>query len=615
MNTPKPLLIAAALASRTQDVIGQVLESVPLISRNLLDARSTMLLDSDAILRGKSRVLVVAPPGSGKTTLLRMLANRMLVSWDQTAGATQCPIFIRAINLDREQGDQAFLTVDCVALSLTAAIDALGPSRCTLIIDGLDEAPSPTRAANWIAELTHRHPALSALVSCRPGTYREALSTFETFTLAPLAPDQTSDFIAQLFPDNVALRNTFVEALRAYPALDALAANPFILRMAAETFRQSGLLPKANPAEMMKDLIDHAIDAVPENEAFPLPIIDDRLAALGKLATSLYAKGQSVQPVDELLSDQGLQRRSQESFVMQRWLKQSGLLHFNGEDIGFAHKSVMEFFVAWHFRDDAAGLGVFLSDLDDFSSEVLRYAAGLIDELGPLIEPLIYRGQLLLAANCVAWGKSRNTALADHIIDLIERALEPRIFSQMLHRVQERRVEPALFPPAARDRYDTLLDLFDRSIEEVPNHERGQRFEEFTNALFNGVFEPVSMNYRTEHGEIDIVMENVGQGHFWGEYGGDIFIECKNLKNSAEAHMVHTFASKASLAGRKLAFFVSLHGFSAPALAAIRTKSLMTGHTLLVPLCGEEIRNALLRRVDLENFFKDQIRKVRHQGT
>ena len=66
-------------------------------------------------------------------------------------------------------------------------------------------------------------------------------------------------------------------------------------------------------------------------------------------------------------------------------------------------------------------------------------------------------------------------------------------------------------------------------------------------------------------------MENIGQGPFWNELGGDIFIECKNLSSSSAAHMVHTFANKAGLAQKKLAFFVSLNGFSKQALEIVKT--------------------------------------------
>lgn len=615
MVGPSPQQLAIVLSSRSRAALARHENDEPLISRTLLDARSKTLLDDQALLSGPSRILVVAPPASGKTVLLRMLTERLLRIWDETGGATNLPIFVRGYDLDGDLADPAFVDVDGTQLSLSATLAALGSSPCTLIVDGFDEAPFPSQAADRIAELARVDPSLSVIVSCRPGAYREALGRFQTFTLAPLAQEQASTFIAHLFADEPALRGTFEEALRRYSARETLTANPFLLRMAADTYRQIGLLPSENPAEMMKDLVDQVVDKVPDDEALPLATVEDRLAALEELAVSLFAKGQSAEPLDELLSDVGLRGDSEERWAMIWWLERAELVRVDQGQIGFVHRSLLEFFVARRFRDDPAGLVALLSEFNEFSPEILRYAAGLFDELGPLIEWLIERGHLILAANCVAWGKSSNTALADHVIDLIERALEPRIFAQMV--VRERAAEEIPAPPPtllAPDRFDALLGLFDRALEEVPNHERGKRFEEFTNALFDGVFKPVSMNYRTEHGEIDIVMENVGQGHFWGEYGGDIFIECKNLNHSAEAHMVHTLASKAALAGRKLAFFVSLNGFSDPALAAIRTKSLVTGHPLLVPLSGADLRQALLRRVDLENFFKDQIRKVRHQG-
>lgn len=614
MPAPSPVQIAFKLASRSRAALERHAADVPLISRSLLDARSASLVHDEALVQGRSRVLIVAPPASGKTVLLRMLTERLLQSWGDTGGATNCPILVRAYELDRHLADPNFVEIGGTQLSLAAALDGLDEYKCTLIIDGLDEAPSPSRAATRIAEFAHFHPALSVIVSCRPGTYREALSEFETFTLGPLAMEDTTSFVTHLFESETALQAEFMRALDGYEGREPLASNPLLLRMAAETFRQTGRLPRTDPVEMMKDLIDKFVGMVPEYHEPTLPTIEDRLAALGELAVSLFAKNQVVQPLSELLLDLSPQGAPQPLDRMIGWLERAALVQIAQDEISFIHKSIQQFFVARHFRNDAAGLASFLDELGDFNTDIIRYAAGLVDELGPLVERLIERGHLILAANCVSWGKSRNTALADHVIDLIERALEPRIFAQLLRRGNAATPGASEPPPTVPDPYDALLGLFDRALEEVPNHERGRRFEEFTGALFDGVFKPVRMNYRTEHGEIDIVMENVGQGNFWAEYGGDVFVECKNLNHGAEAHMVHTFSSKAQLAGLKLAFFVSLNGFSNPALTAIRTKSLMTGQPLLVPLHGSEIREALLRRVDLEGFFKDQIRKVRHQG-
>jgi hypothetical protein len=118
---------------------------------------------------------------------------------------------------------------------------------------------------------------------------------------------------------------------------------------------------------------------------------------------------------------------------------------------------------------------------------------------------------------------------------MIERALEPRFFKRLIGRANQQSA-PEVEYAEQRDLYSQLLDLFDSAIDDnAANHERGTRFEQFTSALFDGIFRPVSINYHTIHGEIDIVMENIGQGPFWNEFGGDIFIECKNLSGSSAA--------------------------------------------------------------------------------
>lgn len=147
----------------------------------------------------------------------------------------------------------------------------------------------------------------------------------------------------------------------------------------------------------------------------------------------------------------------------------------------------------------------------------------------------------------------------------------------------------------------------------LANHIRGKRFEEFSQAFFDGPFKPVRTNYRTIHSEIDLIMEINSVDRFWTAWGTDVFIECKNLDRHLEASECHAFISKTETARLKLGFLVSLNGFTKDALAAIRSCSLAEKRPLIVPITGEGIRELLERNGAVETFLKNQVRDVLYQ--
>jgi hypothetical protein len=76
---------------------------------------------------------------------------------------------------------------------------------------------------------------------------------------------------------------------------------------------------------------------------------------------------------------------------------------------------------------------------------------------------------------------------------------------------------------------------------------------------------------------------------------------------------VATFSHKASsIRGIRLAFFVSVSGFTDNADRTLRNQASDPSRPLIVPITGTDIKNALIRKDDFEGFFKDAIRRMKH---
>lgn len=157
-----------------------------------------------------------------------------------------------------------------------------------------------------------------------------------------------------------------------------------------------------------------------------------------------------------------------------------------------------------------------------------------------------------------------------------------------------------------------LLQLFDSACDLcLEQHERGVRFEDFAEGFFSQVFRIVSRNLRTENGELDLIIENVRSDPFWMEFGGDVLVECKNWNSNIPVKEVGHFLSKVSQGRVKLAFFLSVSGFTEHARRTLRNQAASGAAALVVPLTGESIRCALISGVDLEEFLKNEIRGLK----
>ena len=161
--------------------------------------------------------------------------------------------------------------------------------------------------------------------------------------------------------------------------------------------------------------------------------------------------------------------------------------------------------------------------------------------------------------------------------------------------------------------FDELLALLDTATNsDLPNHARGAAFEDFSEKLFGRVFKVVTRDFRTENGEIDLVLEIAGSGPWWADYGGDAFVECKNLNSGVPLHDVAAFVHKVSQARIRLGFVVSMSGFTSHAERTLRNSASNISQPLIVPLSGDKIRQALQRGDKLDQFLQGAVRDEKY---
>jgi restriction endonuclease Mrr len=89
-------------------------------------------------------------------------------------------------------------------------------------------------------------------------------------------------------------------------------------------------------------------------------------------------------------------------------------------------------------------------------------------------------------------------------------------------------------------------------------------------------------------------------------------VECKNWNSNTPVSEVQSFTQKATQVGVKLAFFVSVSGFTDTAKASLQLTSVNPHLPLIVPISGDQIKDALGRNTDLEEFFKERIRDIKY---
>lgn len=591
------------------------------VEPTLVNARGESLHVADTVL-AEQRILFLGSAGSGKTTMLRALTYQLSTAFLDGSGDS-CPFLIYARTLCNLDPDTAFLDEVLHAIAVESGIKldagslqaACFEGRVHLLVDGLDEIAPQSRDAviRQILDWGRRFPAVRIALSSRPAAITHSFREYSTFTIASFSNEQISLLAKRLASSSPERFRIFQRAILDHSHLANLATNPLLIQLLWSVFESHGQIP-TNPTFLYSDFTDYLLSSWDQAKGIGprgKRNLRDRHRLLERLALHLFQGGRIHFDRDDLVTvskdlyaDQFRNELLEDTV---QWIESCGLLHRDSEQTySFVHNSFLEYYTARAVRHDPSEVIRFL-DRED-AKEIVLFSCGLVDDVAPLVEAAVNRGLIMLAAKCLSNGHTRNRQLSEYVVREFTREIgQP--FVDLLVEINA----PDVTDKVPEDEIDDILDLWERAAEvDQPSHIKGSRFEDFAEAFFGTTFKVVSRDLNTENGELDLIIELGRMDPYWFEFGGDALIECKNWSSNIPLKEVGSFITKVNQGRVRLAFFVSVSGFTSDAIRTLKNNASNSTAPLVVPISGSEIKEALMRGEVLEQFFKKAIRSVKY---
>jgi hypothetical protein len=580
------------------------------------------LVSVDYLFEPSLKAIIVAGAGTGKTTLLNYLAYVQAKKYLQHPKNTACPLLLYGRDFHRIESQGDFIGNIATLISKRVRIEVhatlleemLTKGDVSLLVDGLDEVASQYRleTIHSLSQLSSYYPHLSILISSRPSALTVAFSGFSYLHLSGFDADQIHALVKRL-STKPEMTQRFLMIIAANRSLGDLSANPLLLRLLWSVFESRGAIP-TNPTFLYSDFTDYLLSTWEQRKGIGQRgslTLDVKHRLLEQVATYLFERQQTHLNVGEfrkliLSTIAEFTTDGIDDTVTFNDLTSSGLVILDvNNTVCFAHYSFLEYYAARALRRQPSLLINLLSRPD--AHGIIVFACGLMDDIAPLIEAAIEKRQVVLAAKCISYGRTSNDKLASYVIQEFTREIGEPFISLLIQTTAQRQ------ETAPEDIYSILTSKWYRVLEQgIASHEKGKRFEEFASDFFGQVFKVVSRDLNTENGELDLVLEIVKSDPFWIEFGGDALVECKNLNSNSPLKEVGAFAHKVGQARVKLAFFVSVSGFTDDAKRTLRNQASNVNAPLVVPIEGKDIERAILKKELLEEFFKEMIRGIKY---
>lgn len=575
---------------------------------NTLDG---VTISIDHFPEGVVRAVILGNAGAGKTTLLRHLARVFGQRFLAENGAAS-PVLLQARNLHPGEDVLQAVTATVRAhleheVRTEEIVAHCSKGELAVFVDGVDEL-LPNAAipiVDGLRQFADTYPRTPMVISTRPvGAY--VVPGFRILHLANLDLEQITSFARNIAQGDDDGARKFVTTLFSDSRLEALSGNPLLLTLLWQLFRFKGTL-SANRAFLYADIVDVLLSNW-EKEFHPGLSVGEMHALLESVALFLHESGRHT------ITGEEFKMLAQRSFGDERYVnfmvlvtERISILTMMGSNIyGFAHLSFQEYFVARAIATDPKRVVSLVFRRD--AQEIIAFTCGLMEDITPVVTAALDQRDIVLAAKCISQGRAANPTLVAHVIK--EFAIE--IGDKFVTTLAEFASKTSPKTSSDNIHHELLRDLDASLSREFSPQQRGKKFEEFAIRFFSQTFKVVRHDLNTEDGEIDLVLESILPTPFWSDYGGEFLVECKNWADRRPLKEALAFLQKANMKRVKLAFFVSVSGFTEDALRTIKNNSSNQSAPLVVPVDGSDIRNMLLRQEIFEEFMKEQIRKTKY---
>jgi hypothetical protein len=561
-------------------------------------------------LLGAHPTVLLGEPGSGKTTLLTGMAAEIqeaVLAGNARYGAVLISAReLRAGSLPDDVRDWLgeHLQVDAEEDALASALRS---GHLGLLLDGLDELPRADRgglsnslSAAIASGAIRRITASSRVVGADP----TLLSVLQQVRVPPLTRDDAFRLLAEVAESE--LDHAMAEQFYALSA-----GNPLMLQMLSDTYRRRGHVPSTRSG-LLRDAIDGLLAVLQDRVSEPAGVtlsLDALQRAYGHLALLMLTEGRHEIPVDQAI--QALRGAGLHHDVVERLLdvdagQMGGLLREGSAGtISFQHLSITEFLAASAVRDDPHGL----QELAEHPGTQAAVATAISLSADPVDAVLLLADRPGLHA----------LRLSETALNELPPSVAKRVRAALIQQLDallggSGADDPPTQPPTAvaDDEPDLLARWRAIVRSDAEGYKRGLELERFMADFFARYFEVVEHDYRTDTGQIDLLLSNTRPDPFWLSHFADMYVECKNTKRKTEQKEINDFAGKLAPGRTTLAFFVSQSGFTPPAWDRIRAAAIDRVGTLIVPISGEQIGQTLADGEDPEQFFKRLVRNTAH---
>lgn len=580
------------------------------------------IIDADSIVSKFHCALIFGGPGTGKTTLLKFIEMKKDSECAIGKQDVPYPIFLQSRSVFRliKEDDVDFSSIIKKHLlekygkkiGNEELFKILHSGNILLLIDGLDEIFDVQNQYKFIRDITtffRLFPEIQIVISSRTNSPINEFDDFAILRLNSFSRDDILTYANRFFDKKNQVGRQFPSSIVSNPSLFDLAKNPLLLNILLNTFDSRPELSN-KPGILYSDSIDLIYSTWELGKR------------IGRRSTiTLQIKYQILENLALYLHESSNDVVSQAVFLS---IISNTLKEFNVDDIpesvideivdgvviqevtqisfSFGHRSFQDYFVARTIKTRPDRVLNVLNK--QFSKSVVSFICDLIDDTTTIIERALVNEQTLLASRFVFYGHTASPS----IIDKVDQQLEIKLGNPVNSISKANNL-----PENAEDIYSDLLSKWNSfSTQGLSSQEKGRRFEEFVSDFCGQFFTVVKPHLLTKNGEFDLLLEINKRDPWWGEYGGDVLVECKNWKKNVPLNEVNNFITKIQLPRNKLAFIVSAGGFTECALDTIQKFSIKYEFPLLIPIDGNSIKTALINRNNFEEFFKERIRDIKY---